>query len=322
MNSFFQYIIEVSVGLILFYSIYYWLLRKEVCLNYRRAYLLITPILSMMMPFLKLPSFSSDTALSYSLDFVSVSAIASFTANQAPASWNLWDFVSIVYLTGVAVLLFGFILKLIRLLVVVRGSQFAKLKRNGFYLRPTHGALPSFTFFNHLFLDDHNITDQEQSIVLEHEQVHIRQKHSYDVIFLELVKIFLWFNPVTWWYRAALQITHESIADAHAVNKIGLEKYMEVLAAVSLPKPYHRLVHHFNVHSTLNRIAMLKQLNRKVSIWKYLLVLPGLIGLIIFQACQEDVGEGINYLAENSYQISTGEFTLNIIENANELIVR
>lgn len=320
MNNLFQYTIEVSIGLILFYACYFWLLRKEACLNYRRFYLLVTPILSLLPPLLPLSYFVKEPAITYSLDFISVNAMASFEASRNLLTWNLWDMLGLLYLIGASVLLFTFLVRLGRLLYILKGKQFPKLKENGYYLRSTQGALPSFSFFNHLFLDDLNLTVTEQSVVIAHEQVHIHQGHSYDVIFLELLKMFLWFNPVSWWYRKELKIIHESIADAHSVERFGLEKYLRVLAAASLPKRFYGLAHYFSAHPTLSRISRLQQLNRKVSFWKYLLLLPGLVGLIALQACQEEGGAGIpQFISEESTFTADG-FTLYISISHNQSV--
>ena len=55
----------------------------------------------------------------------------------------------------------------------------------------------------------------------EHEKVHIRQKHTLDILFAELVLIFQWFNPFAWIYRREIESNLEFLTDDQLMhNKV------------------------------------------------------------------------------------------------------
>ncbi|MEO6978548.1 MAG: M56 family metallopeptidase, partial [Mucilaginibacter sp.] len=75
--------------------------------------------------------------------------------------------------------------------------------------------LTPHTFLNYIFLNkDEYASRQIEDGVLKHELAHASQRHSADVIFIELLQIFCWFNPFIPLYRKAIQLNHEFIADA------------------------------------------------------------------------------------------------------------
>ena len=89
----------------------------------------------------------------------------------------------------------------------------------GCYLIHTQGKLPTFSFFRYLFWDNSiTFTEREKSQILDHELVHIRQKHSFDIIYFEILGILFWFNPLIRFYKKSILDIHEFIADRLVVK--------------------------------------------------------------------------------------------------------
>ncbi|RNC83106.1 MAG: M56 family metallopeptidase [Balneola sp.] len=96
--------------------------------------------------------------------------------------------------------------------------------------------------------------------IMEHEQTHIRQLHSLDVLLIEILKIVFWFNPVFYWYRNTILLNHEFLADDGALLKSSsTENYQELLLSYSTGKSKAKLESTFGHSSTINRLKMLSK---------------------------------------------------------------
>lgn len=135
-----------------------------------------------------------------------------------------------------------------------------------------------FSFTKFLFAPE-NIPDS----IYKHELIHIREKHSFDNLLMELVTVFCWFNPFVYFYQLTLKTVHEYLADAGATAYFDRGEYARLLVSRSFNISETTLVHYFFKRSHLQkRLIMLqkKNVSRKTG-WKYLLVLP-LIAVLIF----------------------------------------
>ena len=112
---------------------------------------------------------------------------------------------------------------------------------------------------------------------MRHEAAHIRQGHTADVLFLEVVQALFWFNPVLWLYKRALQEVHEFLADRAAVSQVATRPaYAHQLVAYALDMPVAALTTPFVSKSTLKqRIVMLqKPQTPRRALLGYVLALP------------------------------------------------
>ncbi|MBC7891039.1 MAG: hypothetical protein H7Y12_02385, partial [Sphingobacteriaceae bacterium] len=199
-----HYLLQANLYLALFYGFYWLWLRRETFHQLNRAYLLAAAALSLFIPVLQ-----SDWVRSwfltervhevvytyYDLDAVFVTALP-----QQAVGLTWGDAFAFVYMAGVLVGL-GRI-----------SFQLAHLQRFLSRRKSTAGRM-AFSFFNHLVVGRHLAG---RDTILIHERVHARQLHSADVLLVELLAIFNWFNPAVYAYRQSLRAVHEFIADQHA----------------------------------------------------------------------------------------------------------
>ncbi len=84
----------------------------------------------------------------------------------------------------------------------------------------TRETIIPYSFLNYIFVnEDEYINGTIENAVLGHELTHIRQKHTLDILFFELVRIFGWINPFLPFYRNALRLNHEFLADDCVVKE-------------------------------------------------------------------------------------------------------
>lgn len=144
------------------------------------------------------------------------------------------------------------------------------------------GSVPH-SFFNYIFVNRqlYNSGDINQA-VLRHELTHVRQKHSVDILFVELLKIALWFNPLLYFYKKAIQTNHEFLADEAVITDTdNVQGYQKLLLKMQSGDPELQLASSIKFSVTKKRIIMMtKNTSRFRMICKQLALLPILAGLI------------------------------------------
>ena len=207
------YLLETNLYLVLFYGFYRLFLQNETFYNLNRYFLLLSTLLSFAIPVLQVgllkPSFDqiyvdyllySDAIPPPPIEPLSVANQSSFTENIN------WFFM--IYL----IIALCFALKLIfSVYKIIKIWLRAKKQTTGnITLIEISGHSTAFSFFNLLFIHP---ALADKTAVIKHEMVHIKQKHSFDVVFFELVQIICWFNPLLYFIKKDIKLLHEYIAD-------------------------------------------------------------------------------------------------------------
>ena len=137
--------------------------------------------------------------------------------------------------------------------------------------------------------------------ILAHERTHIQQKHSIDLIFVQLLAAFFWFNPVIWRLIKSLKTTHEYIADKKIINSgYSLVEYQTLLLKQLISNNSFGLVHNFNLSFIKKRITMMKN---KKSGWSgkvkvAMTIAITLIGGAIIIQCNSRIDEQVSLKSE------------------------
>ncbi len=145
-----------------------------------------------------------------------------------------------------------------------------------------HNETGSFSFLKWLVIN-RNDYENNLDVILRHELTHIKQRHSFDILFIECLKIVCWFNPALWLYKHSIQEVHEFLADETAPNR---ERYATFLVSYGLQAPIQSLTNHFFNSSLLkNRIAMIyKTRTPNWLLGKYAMIIPVILIIILSTA--------------------------------------
>ena len=138
-----------------------------------------------------------------------------------------------------------------------------------------------FTFLNYLFVNGesyHGLGLEKE--ILQHELTHIREMHSMDILVIELLKIVFWFNPVFYFYKKAIQLNHEFLADKEVISvSQDVIQYQKILISKVLGEEFiYNLSSPINYSVTKNRLKMMKKVTPKS---KSLLLKTGLIPVLL-----------------------------------------
>jgi Gram-negative bacterial TonB protein C-terminal/BlaR1 peptidase M56 len=296
MNHYLNYLVEANISLVFFLAAYLLVLRKETTFGFQRMFLLtgivgslIFPLVHISFPETRIPSLS-QVIPSYLLPEVTI---------QAEGSRSLldyWYFIELVYIGGILFFLARFILQLIQLIRKLRYSTPHKVGIYRIIESPEHQH--TFSFFNYIFLGQSEILNaEEKNRIIQHETVHARQLHSCDLLLINVVGIFFWFNPLLRIYKKIFIQLHEFEADARAVENRDGNAYCILLAKVALQSADFPLANHFNNSLTLKRITMINTLKQKIKTWKMVAVASALPLVFVIIACQEQVTTEVRNLS-------------------------
>ena len=164
-----------------------------------------------------------------------------------------------VYFLGVFLYLIFFSLKLASLTRLIRSCSTVN-NIYGYKLCRTSQVSMPFSFAGWIFLPE-SMGSESADMIIEHELAHLRYKHTADMIFIEILIAFLWFNPVVYFIRKDLKLIHEIQADRRAVSSVSLDKYIKLFIGV-LRTDRYTLYSSFYSKQIKKRIAMMTQKNK------------------------------------------------------------
>ncbi len=289
MNALTIYLLEASVCLGVFYLFYLAVLHRQPTFRYNRAYLLATSALGWILPLLEVPfgwggGGSADEGAAYML----LPAAGGGTTEALPSGLP-WG--ETIYGLGVLIMLTHFAGQFYRLHKIVRSSREQVVPHRRYRLLYTDGRFPTASFFRYLFWDNTQpLTGEETRQMMLHEETHIRQGHSYDMVYLTLLKTFAWFHPLVYLYERALTQTHEFAADAGVLRQAPAAQraYARLLSKHTLSSRNVLLVNRFFYPSLiLNRIHMIYA-TQKTPWYRYVLIVPVFASLFLVFSCQEE----------------------------------
>ncbi len=304
------YLLEFNLYLVMLYSLYRLLLHRETFHQLNRWYLLMAVVLSFAAPLFKVnyqPAVLQELKGEHNVQVMAgsselVKSENNKTNKQSSTLLRLSPAIKAntnvtaptVFINPVRMLLTGYLaLTLFCLINIFTGLlRIIKLYRRSpkfHFDGVTHVLLEqeqeAFSFFKWLF---YYPATQPESAIIAHELVHIRQKHSLDLLFLELVRAINWFNPVIYLMRQDLKLNHEYLADEQAsLQSINSHAYALLLIDHSCSKIELAMTHQmFSARQLKSRILRLgkKRSDGKAKL-KYMLALPVLaviIGLSAF----------------------------------------
>ena len=192
------YLILANLSLGLFFGIYVFVLKRLTFFQWNRIYLLSAIAISFAIPLLQFVDLSHHKDVYQPLaiiDFVEMESVTVTNVAGSSNSWLVMDWIRFVYTAGAGLMLLWLGIRLYRVF-------------NAFGGNATEGR--SFSFFNRVFIPKET---QHSDVIAAHEEIHIKQRHSYDILFIEAVRVFNWFNPIFYFYLKELKFQHECIAD-------------------------------------------------------------------------------------------------------------
>ena len=293
METFYMYVLQVNVGLLVFYLLYRGLLARDTFLGMRRLYWWAAWVLAFLYPLVELGVWGrTETPLQVVMaDYAeAMTVVVSAVAPEEAATWSWQDGLALLWAAGASALLLRM---LVQLAVVCRlARRGRKVEWHGVRVLAVEGDNVPFSFFRWIFVQPDRHSEGELEEILAHEQAHVRQWHSLDVVVSELLCCLFWFNPAVWLAKRCVRQNLEFLADRAVVHSgFDRKNYQYHLLRLSYGVNIGQIVNNFNVSPLKKRIMMMnKKKSRHAGALKYALLLP-VAGLLVLSANAEAVAE-------------------------------
>ncbi len=274
------YLLKLSISLSLVYLFYQVFLRRLTFYKWNRFYLLGYGFICFFLPLLDIYWWmemrsKAPQALQYLPRVKEVPAPVS-----AGATWSLPLVALWLVALGCAVLLLRLALQYFSLLRLRRRAVL--LAEADLQLYEVPQPILPFSFGRAVYVHPAQHSAEELREIIRHEMVHVREKHSVDIVFAELLVALNWFNPFAWLLRRAIRQNLEFLADqgvlAHGVDP---KTYQYLLLKV-IGRQQFSIASHLNFSALKNRIKMMNRLqSARVHLVKFGFALPLLAVLLL-----------------------------------------
>lgn len=312
MNPLFIYIIKVNVAIAMFYLLYRILFVRDTFFMVRRIYLLLSVVVSFAYPAIRLSeSYIAQSAVSTQmLRYVLLPEfeVMPSNANIATPLWQSAGSVMLyLYIFVASMLLLRMLLQLASLMRIRKSCTRTLVQ--GINVYASNQAISPFSFFDMIVINPNLHSQSEQSEVLAHEQTHVKQKHSYDVVLFEIVCIGLWFNPFVWLTKREVRHNLEYLADKNVLTQgFDSKSYQYHLLQLSYHTPSLFLTNKFNILPLKKRIVMMnRSKSPRILASKYLLIVPILFSLVFLSNAESFIQSASELNLEMDTKFSKSE---------------
>ena len=301
MSLLIQYLVKLSISLAVVWLFYQFILRRLTFYNSNRWYLLGYTLFSFFIPFINVSPIignnsGSKNDLIQLIPSVHQYTIALEEASHCPipiwsTQYDKWDWTAFALMIGAVILLFRFIIRYISFIRIRHRSEL--ISDEGIKIYQVNKEIIPFSFGNAVFINRNQHSEEELQEIVRHEFVHVRQNHTIDIIWAELLCILNWYNPFAWLLKRSIRQNLEFIADNKVIeNGINKKEYQYLLLKV-IGNSQFCIATQFNFSSLKKRIAMMnKTKSAKLQVGRFLFLFPVLA--IILLAFRKSFNDSTN----------------------------
>jgi bla regulator protein BlaR1 len=301
MPALFMYLIKVNVALLIFCLGYYAVLRHLTFYTLNRIYLVTAIIFSTLYPKVDLTAFLNRHE---QIQVVVINWQEPVKAIAQSAWHDQWFWLQLVFWAGVIVFSIRLLTQLLSLYRLHQQSEPAQIRH--YMIRVIHGNVNPFSFWRNIYINPANHPTNELDAILEHEQIHVNEWHTLDILLGEISAIFYWFNPGIWLMKKAIRENIEFITDRKILQKgVDSKSYQYSLINVNFGAQNNAIVNHFNISTIKKRIIMMNaKRSSSVNITRYLFLIPVvMVLLLVFSVSKAELSKGVTKSSTSVMQV-------------------
>ena len=275
------FLLKSSACLLAFIVFYKLFLEQTSSHKLKRFYLLAVVIISIAIPFITIIKYVEPQYITGSFTELSI-----INGAQENTEKSVIDFIPTILwcIYGLGLLLFSirFGINLSQILIKIKRNP--KHKTSNFISVLLKDFVVPHTFFNYIFLTKSKFENKEiPKEVMLHEEAHAKQKHSLDILFIELLQVIFWFNPLVYILKKDIKLNHEFLADQGVISQgIKASLYQKVLLEFSSNSNPNQLANAINYSLIKKRFTIMKKQTSKQSIWLRSFLLLPLLAILIY----------------------------------------
>ena len=292
-----DFLIKSTITLFVLLAVYYLFLEKEKMHVFNRFYLLFSLVFSVVIPFITIEviqEIAQPRVNPGNIQILQGSAVIIEETNYlAIGLWSLYGVVTLV-------LAIRFISNVIKISSKMKSNTPIYYKNAKLILVPEK-TLPH-TFLNTIFINEKEYNNREiEAELYTHELTHVTQKHTLDILFIELLKTVFWFNPIFIFYKKAIQLNHEFLADEKVVKSYNnVPFYQSLLLSKADENQTFYLASNLNYLITKKRLLMMTKTTSKTeALLKKAMLIP-VVTALLFLLCTKVVAQETNVKKETT----------------------
>lgn len=300
-----DFLIKSTITLFVLLAVYYLFLEKEKIHIFNRFYLLFSLVFSMVIPFITIEvieEIAQPAIETGSIQILQGSAVVLEETNYlAIGLWSLYTVVTFI-------LAIRFISNIIKISSKMKSNTPIDYKNAKLILVPEK-TLPH-TFLNTIFINETEYNNREiEAELYTHELTHVSQKHTMDILFIEILKTVFWFNPIFIFYKKAIQLNHEFLADEKVVTSYNnVPFYQSLLLSKANENQTFYLASNLNYLITKKRLLMMTKTTSKTkALLKKAMLMP-IVATLLFLLCTKVVAQETNLKKETTPKKSENLF--------------
>jgi uncharacterized protein (UPF0333 family) len=280
MENFILYLIRTSIALAAFYLAYLLLFKKGKHFLFNRVYLTGSMLISFLIPLITFYVDAPHQPLMVDLPATQLQTELNADINLLGQILNWQLIAGLIFISGFLGFLFRLIAGHLKAHTIIKRTE--KEILNDIHFRVSDEDIHPFSYFNQIVIPSDILKRSYLNVILQHEQVHVKEQHTIDVCIAELLFLFQWFNPFAWLLKDAIKDNLEFLTDDRIIRHADRQSYqlaMVMLVGKSGVPPFLTAL---NGSQLKNRIIMMKTKNQnKGQLTRKLLLLPLLTLLII-----------------------------------------
>ncbi|MCR8556090.1 M56 family metallopeptidase [Mucilaginibacter sp. BJC16-A38] len=279
----FIFLLKVNVALLLFCAGYYMVLRHITFYTLNRIYLVAAILFATIYPEINLSGFlQQHEQIAKPVEAVAINWQAPTTALVKPLTVPAyWNWIELIFWIGVILLALRLIMRLYSLYKLYSSSTAAQIHEHDVRLVNTDSG--PFSFWKSIYVNPANIKPADLKSILMHEQVHVNEWHTLDILIAELSTIFYWFNPGVWLMKKAIRENIEFITDRKIIKSgADTKQYQYSLVSVSFAASPNTIFNHFNISAIKKRIIMMNaEQSSKFTLSRYAFLVPAVVAMLL-----------------------------------------
>lgn len=273
--------VKVALYIIAFYLVYSIMLSRDTSYGRNRAFILVSLLSALIFPFITLQTIKPWNIQFFGKILSEVFVTATSNTNKTLNSWisslGILQMIYSIYIIVVCIFIFKLLIDLFNLLFLIM-----RHRDEGSRIIRFHGFNTSgFSAMGYIFINA-KLSTEDADEIIRHEQNHLKRNHFMDIIFIEMVKAFQWFNPVVYLFNRSLRAIHEYQADQECLNSgVPMVNYQSLLLSQIFKSRAFNLTNSFSNPSLIKKrmVMMTKKRTSAVASAKILIVVP-VIGVV------------------------------------------
>ncbi|MBE98405.1 M56 family metallopeptidase [Flavobacterium coralii] len=282
-----DYIIKSAISLLVLLVLYHLALEREKMHRFNRFYLLFALAFSLVLPFITIPVYVEAEVAPVSFQNTGTTAVI-VSPQEQPEESMLPFLITSTYLATILIFFIRFAVNINSFLKKIRQNTKVPFGKATLVLL-NERVLPH-TFLNYIFISREEYEDgliEEE--LYTHELTHVRQRHTLDILFIELLKTIFWFNPLFYLYGRSIRLNHEFLADEQVVHATSNAASYQNLLLQKASGATLALASNLNFSITKKRLQMMTKTTNKTKACVLKAGLAPVVALMLGLMCTEEV---------------------------------